>query len=363
MRVLWIADGLEGFPDADPASLCASRMASQRLRIGVPVRELQSGAVSPDTAVVAASHQLLDIATALEGVSAGELSEVVVFSKVLQRHAAHVQAHVELARQLAARGSRVVMDICDNPFGQPLSGGLLELLKLADVVVANSPAMAEIIATHAGREAVVIADPVEGLRRPPRFAPQARGAGWLRRASGQLTLLWFGANYAYLRPWLPRLEAYARGGIGIELRLVSAPLPEIEADLARWSPAAGGELTLGFTPWSPDVLAAALAGCDLVFLPSDPADPYRIAASANRLTESLQAGRLVVASGVPSYWEFRDSAWIGERLEDGLDWALVHPREVLARIAAGQQRVDAHYLPAVVAAAWAEVLGIRPVPA
>jgi hypothetical protein len=357
MQILWIADAPDGFPDADPASLCASRMASQRMRIGLPVRALQSRPALPASAEV--THGLCNVATALAQVSAGEIPEVVVFSKILQRHAAHVGAHVELARRLAAQGSRIVMDICDNPFGQPLSGGMLQLLKLASVVVANSPAMAEIIAAQAGREAVVIADPVEGVRRPPKFEPQARPGGWLRKASGRLKLLWFGVNYAYLRPWLPRLEAHARGGMGIDLMLVSAPLTEIDADIQRWSHAAGAGLSMDFTPWSPQVMPDAFALCDLVFLPSDPADSYRIAASANRLTESLQAGRLVVASGVPSYWEFRDSAWIGDRLEEGLDWAMAHPREVLARISTGQQRVDARYLPSVVAGAWAEALGMR----
>ena len=343
MQVLWVADPTDGPPDVDPARLVSSRLASQRLRIGIPARELARAGIRQR--VSSLSEQAPDDLDA----------DVAVFSKILPRSAAHVERHIEFAQTLSARGVKVAVDVCDNHFGEAAFPYLQRLIAISDGVIANSSAMADIVAAHTERDAVIIPDPVEMARQVPRFEPQVR-RGLLRGLQGRVKLLWFGGapqNYAYLRNWLPRLAAMGGKSLQLELHVVAAPLAEIEADLTRHQ--GTDNLFMRFTAWSPAVLAAALADCDLVIIPGDPADPLKTGVSANRLAESIQAGRFAVASGMPSYWEFREGAWIGDDLLAGLQWALANQREAQKRIAYGQTLIDKHYLPSVVGAAWMAV--------
>lgn len=348
MQVLWIADATDGPPDPDPVRLTASRLASQRLRIGIPARELARGGFRQR--VLSLSEQGPD----------DVLADVAVFSKILPRSAAHVARHIEFAQALSARGCKIVVDVCDNHFGETQFPYLARMTALSDRVLANSPAMADVIATHTDCEAVVIPDPVEMLRQAPHFEPQARRArfGFLRGLQGRIKLLWFGGapqNYGHLRRWLPKLDALAKNLI-VDLHVVAAPLAEIDADLARYPGLASRGLAMRFSPWSLGAMAPALSDCDLVFLPGDPADPLKTGVSTNRLAESVQAGRFVVASGMPSYWAFKDAAWIGDDLIEGLRWALGHATEVRSRIVHGQRLIDQQYLPSVIGAAWIAAL-------
>jgi glycosyltransferase involved in cell wall biosynthesis len=353
MHLVWITEPVDDLPVSDPAQLLLARMASQRLRIALPGRELVAAGIAQS--VISTLSASCAHAPAERAVS----PEVAVFSKILPRSEAHVRTRVEYARQLLSRGARLVVDICDNPFRHVQAAGLRELIAMAHRVVANSEAMAELIETETGRDATVIADPVEGERQEPAFTPEAQVHRWFRRGSGRLRLLWFGGsprNYASLQAWLPKLEAWCRKGVAADLTVVAAPAAEIEADLGRYRDEGEAALRLRFLPWSLPLMQTALAGCDLVLLPGDPANALKHAVSANRLIEGLQAGRFVVASAIPSYLEFRDAAWIGEPLDEGLDWALAHPQEVRSRIALGQARIDREYSPAVIGAKWHRVL-------
>lgn len=343
MQVLWVADPTDGQPDPDPVRLVESRLASQRLRIGIPARELARAGFRQQ--VFSLPEQMPD----------GMDADVAVFSKILPRSAGHVARHIEFAQALSARGCKVVVDVCDNHFGETQFPCLQRMISISDGVIANSPAMADIITTHTDRQAVVIADPVEMPRQVPRFRPEVRH-GLLRGQSGRLKLLWFGGapqNYGYLRRWLPGLAALAGGALAIDLHVVAAPMAEVEADLARYRDTG---LSMRFSAWSLSVLAQALADCDLVFIPGDPADPLKTGVSTNRLAEAIQSGRFAIASGMPSYWGFREGAWVGDDLVAGLRWALRHPQDAQTRIAHGQSLIDRHYLPSMIGAAWIAAL-------
>ena len=83
----------------------------------------------------------------------------------------------------------------------------------------------------------------------------------------------------------------------------------------------------------------ALRKCDLVLLPSDPSNSFKAGASANRIAEAINAGRFPIASPLPSYLPFSDSAWLGLDMVEGIKWALANRGEVLARIRRGQTLV------------------------
>jgi glycosyltransferase involved in cell wall biosynthesis len=99
-----------------------------------------------------------------------------------------------------------------------------------------------------------------------------------------------------------------------------------------------------------------LRDCDLCVIPVDVANRAKSVKSANRLVEALRAGRFVVASPLPAYREFSESALVGEDIAQGIAWAVDHPAEVAARIRAGQLMVEQYYSPAAIAQQWLQTL-------
>ena len=106
--------------------------------------------------------------------------------------------------------------------------------------------------------------------------------------------------------------------------------------------------------WSLQATRRELERCDVAILPSDPRDPRKSGASANRLAEVLQAGRFAVASPLHSYLAFSDRAWIGEDLLEGLKWSLANREVVIARIHKGQALVREKYAMDVIGRQWLE---------
>jgi len=74
--------------------------------------------------------------------------------------------------------------------------------------------------------------------------------------------------------------------------------------------------------------------------------------SPNRFTESVWAGRFVVANSLPAYESLAGAGWVGEDLTDGVRWMLAGPQEALARIRAGQAQIEREYSPDAIAERW-----------
>ena len=244
-------------------------------------------------------------------------------------------------------GSRLVVDICDLPFHKrpPVVRKFYdEVLKICDAVVVNSEKMAELIAPYTFHRPLVIEDAIIGSQRKPEFVPGKR-----------LRLLWFGhpSNLHYVPGCLDSLASFAmqrqcrlsvvtEEGVGAE-ELVR----EIEA---RFAPA----FEARFIRWSLDSMRIALRNCDLVLLPSDTSSLFKSGASANRIAEALNAGRFPIASPLPSYLPFSDSAWLGLDLVEGIKWALANRGEVLAKIRRGQARVTDKFAAEKIGRQWGE---------
>jgi hypothetical protein len=74
--------------------------------------------------------------------------------------------------------------------------------------------------------------------------------------------------------------------------------------------------------------------------------------SPNRFTESVWAGRFVLAHPLPAYRELSECGWVGDDLGDGVKWLAAHPDEALARIRRGQEVIGERFSPRAVGAAW-----------
>jgi len=357
MRIIWISDTAPAGLTTDAEYFAGHRLASMRFRIGAPARALARLGV--ESAFVG-----LDTPAVLEHLAPGCV-DAVVFSKLSTprgpTYDAFTTAYLGTADHARAHGLAVVVDLVDNVFATERSGFFVELLARADAVTAGTEPLARICRQHARSPVHVVADPVEGERRPPCFAPP--GAGLLRRlglarSAPPLRLLWFGGQYrnflalAALFPALGDLAAERP----LDLVAVMNRDDRLARDLEALCDRAPGRITARFAEWSPAAMAGELERCHLVVLPADARDEMRAVAGANRPARALWAGRAVVAHPLPGYDELRDAALLDADPVGAIRWALAHPAEVAQRIGLGQRIVAARYSPEAIGRRWLEVL-------
>ena len=258
-----------------------------------------------------------------------------------------LQPWLDACLSAKSNGCRLVIDICDFPFKKPppVPAFYSEVLRICDAVVVNSERMAELMAPHSAHRPLVIEDAILGPMGEPAFAPAKR-----------VELLWFGhpSNLPYLEA---RLDPLARFSRQRRCRLTVVTQDGIGAD--KWAEDIQTPLAPGFEarfiPWSLEAMQTALHECDMVLIPSDPADPLKAGASANRIAEALNAGRFPVASPLPSYLAFAEAAWLGQDLVQGIEWALANRVEVLARIRRGQALIAEHFAADKIGRQWREL--------
>jgi glycosyltransferase involved in cell wall biosynthesis len=298
----------------------------------------------------------------------------VVFSKLLRDPDGSFGEAARRYRELLARTpqaeSRVVLDVNDDNFAVPVFRSFyVEAGKRIRQWICSTEPMREALLKYASGAVSVVPDPYEGPEGEPKAPPRNRfprlGRA-LRRMLGRaaaaepLRVLWFGHNsntgtFADAIPQLKRIASLH----AVELTCVSAAGMGLERICKESADAAGG-FSVRFVPWTVDSVWRGLAECDLVVLPSESQNRRMLVKSANRLIETIRAGRLAVAHPLPSYQPLGGYAWLGEDLARGVEWALAHPAEARRRIGAGQRFVAAHFSPEAVARQWLSALSPGP---
>lgn len=322
-RIVWLSFA----PLERNAGESSSSIASVRYRLMLPSAALHAqGCDSKVVALAPGGSQ--EMMQRLRDASAVVLGKLLAPPADASREAREALA---LVAQLRAAGIAVLADFSDDHFDDVVRGEPYRALAAAvDAVVASTPVLAEVLKQHTRAPVSVVTDPVEGERGKPRVphAPPYR-------------LLWFGhgSNVDTLRLGLPQLR-----GMPIQVTLVTAPGAGAERAGAR------------FRPWSVRAVFEELRQCDAVFLPSDPGDPRKAVKSPNRFTESVWAGRFVLAHPLSGYRELEEFGWVGDDLRQGLQWLAMHPDEALARIRAGQDAVSERFSPRAVGDAWRAVI-------
>jgi glycosyltransferase involved in cell wall biosynthesis len=328
-RVVWVS-----FAPLDKAGgRVTSSVASVRYRITLPARALESEGFESRVTQLGAGANRRTLLERFAGASA------VVFGKLLAPPAEYdrvARDTLDLVAELRSRAIPVLADYSDDLFSDPLQGTAQRTLAGAvDRVVASTPQLAGLLKTQTSAPVSVVGDPVEGARGEPRV-----------RSSSPFALLWFGhpVNLDTLRRGLAQLER-VRASIDYSLTLVTAP-------------GAGAETipACRFRAWSTAALFDELARCDAVVIPSNPHDPRKAVKSPNRFTESVWAGRFVLAHALPGYQALADCGWVGEDLGEGLQWYASHPEEARQRIAHGQAAVAARFTPAAIAREWSAAI-------
>lgn len=344
MKIAWFVNDERRGPIPDTAIFAGGTLASIRYRVGLPAQALIPLGVT--SVAFSLDHQHRLSPSHYAGV------DVAVFSKISappDLFETISPANLEAAHQLKKDGIPLVVDICDNHFDTQdhRSAFIRELTELSDLVVVNTRLMADMVRDKTGKTAVVIGDPCEVMRAPPRFVPRK-----------PIRFLWFGhpSNLKYLYLELPNLVDLT-SEIPVAFSVATTPNQGLIQELAKITHRHQPAFSATLIPWqSPKTTWRTLKECDLVIIPGDPSDPRKMGVSNNRLTESLWAGRFVVASPMESYLEFADTAWISNDLVSGIRWALAHPQEVTARIAAAQERIAAKYSREAIARQWLTAL-------
>lgn len=331
MRIAFLTMGQLQQTAAGPTS----QLASTRYRVLMPAQQLaRLGHECKIYAVSADGRAELDSAYA---------PEVVIISKSFH------SGTEQLAKTLRARGVKIIADFCDDHFGHPVHGAhYCNLVQLADVIVASTPAMAEAIHRSTGRSATVIGDPVEGPRGAPQFAPRFPA----------LRIVWFGhpSNLGGLVKKASELGALATH-MPVHLSVVTAHSKEVIALLTSLATGWGDRVQVEFFPWTLETTWKAIEQADLVWVPVDDSDARKAVKSPNRLLEPLWLGRLTVADIVPSYQPFADLIPIGKGLERAVLDALENTAQVEANLQECQRRIGLSYSTFECGNQWARVLG------
>lgn len=330
MRILFFSMA----PFRRAAAGVTSEIASARYRVIIPAEHLNRRGHTAQVVAMPAG-EIPQQVYQLEG-------DVAVFAKSFNAE------NEKLAAHLRSRGLRVIADYCDDHFEHPQNGPhFRRMAEIATHVTASTPALAEAIRRHTGRDALVISDPVEGPRGTPRFEPKLPA----------LRVLWFGhpSNLVSVIDKADELKALA-GRMPLEFTLVTEPSPEVERLAGAIAALSPDRLKVRLLPWSLEATWKALQLTDVVWIPAA-AEAAKMAKSPNRLVESLWAGRFVVADAVPAYEPFADVAPLGLGLEAGVMRALDEPARVEQGLREAQRRIARWHSGFEIARQWAAACG------
>ncbi len=314
-----------------------SNLASMRYRALMPLRELRRRGYQ---AHVRSFNDVSRLAGQLD-------ADFVIISKTLDPR------HLEVAKMVKNQGKKLVVDLCDNHFQHPEIGAYhRKLVALADVLIASTPQMAQVIFQETGLSAQVVGDPYEGEQGKAHFNPGER-----------LNVLWFGShvNLDTLMAALPDLAKVSLSK-PINLHIVTKPNAYLEKVIDSGANIAPATLQVSATAWSQETTWAAIRDCDLVMIPTL-AHESKVVKSPNRMVEALWGGRFVVAGDIPSYREFGDWAWIGNNMGEGLAWALAHQSEIPVRIEGAQRHIAVRYSTSAITDGWETVFCMENEPA
>lgn len=252
----------------------------------------------------------------------------VLFSKRYDRKS------LETAQVLKQKGVRIVFDLCDNyfynPVGRPKRKEQAERLRrfidIADRVVVSTEALAEIVyaETSPSDSVVVIGDAVE--ENPEGFSVafwrawlgSVKARRWTRqiralRGQGRNTIVWFG-NHG---------SAYADGGGVRDIKKIRDVLEEVDHEFplaltvisnskSAYREAVGGwSIPTQYVEWDLRSSARIIGEHDIAVIPID-RNPFTLCKTNNRLAFALHLGVPVVADSIPSYEPFSEACFLDD---------------------------------------------------
>jgi hypothetical protein len=358
MRIGWLVDGVGG----DWATGLTSVAASNRYRAIIPATELRRQGHAVEM------FSMSDASWPGRAQQFG--ADALVVSKQFgwqdrPRYDKLAGARIEGMRILAKSGIPVVVDFCDDHFGDPFLGPHWRAMATeAHLCVACSAELQASVRAQTPRHVEVVGDPVGSPRLQPRvFKPRSIVQTGLQRLIGtalavhRLRLVWYGSlgNVEPLFAWADKLASVAEDQPWW-LSVVTNEATAVQQRIDRFNGSHAGKAMLELVPWSESSQWQTVEASDVVLIPADLSLRGKRAKTANRLTDALHAGRAVIASPLPSYMPFADSAVLTDDPCAELRQYLADPARALQRIGAGQAYALEHASPARIAARWLATL-------
>lgn len=277
------------------STVADDKLASYRYRIQIPAEYLRKW-----------GHEVT--------IGQPEQADVGVFSKHFNTR------DYEIARQ-PTRYREVVFDVCDYHLDGPYRDHYLRMMGLADVITVGTEEMGFLVQEELGLDSIVIPDPYEFDEKEPAFT-DGRKVLWFGHPSN-LDALMFEINAGSLSDhWL---------------QVISQPnslIPTI--------------------PWSMEAMREGFDECDVVVIPQQDTKKNRCK-GANRMVESIRAGRFVIANEMPAYLPFKHWMYVGD-IKEGLEWTKQNKSEIEDRIAVAQEYVAEMFNPETISHRWQSAL-------
>jgi hypothetical protein len=285
----------------------------------------------------------------------------VIFSKLYD------EDNYNLARNLQERGKKVIFDICDNHFYNPyrlekfniVRQQLLKMLLVADVVVASTPTLAEILVKEAELTSmpVVIGDAVEEDE-----PPQAAKRWWFRfpmkekiRSEGNANILWFGIHGGENAPY-GMLDLLNQKDVLIELNRTHPLQLVVVSDSCEKFKRYIEPLPLRtlYIEWGSIPFSQILRETDINIIPIS-RNPFTVCKTNNRLATALFAGVPTVADEIPSYRDLAPYCVLND-WERGLRLYMGHKSLGQEHARSARAYIMEHYTIKQVGDAWANHL-------
>lgn len=367
MKVLWLIDELQtsnGVP-------VASFLASYRYRVRFPAEGLE-----------ALGHQCM--VSSFERVVPDSLldvfrPDVIVIGKLLCGEKLEIYQGLrrlvfQTIEKAKASGITILVDVNDNHFDDDFNGEYWRrLVAVADQIVVGSEAMEREVKSWTNKPTHVVGDPLAFSKMTPSVfrgsnkSPKSSGLFNRLRKQGngvdRLRCLWFGTlpNWESMAKLAERLPEIGQQQ-PLTLTVVTKPAIEVKQFARDFNAAHGPAVEIVIVPWSEESTQSALRECHVVLIPSEPEDPKKAVKTGNRLSDSLQAGRFVVASPLSAYMPYQQFTWLGDDLIQGIAWYLQHPEEALERIQKGQALVNERASLDAISRSWLSAMVEKPKP-
>jgi len=248
----------------------------------------------------------------ITNIGQADKNDIVVLGRI------HNEFHVE---QLRDYGIKYIHDICDNKWP------MLEKLwsntnSTATAITTTCNELKKLIEEKVNKPVYVIPDPTERDEEPVKFNPNpVRMSALYYGSAGNLNQI----------DW----RQYDLSKVALQIMSNKGPI--------MWSYKLQGEM---------------VRQSDIVLLPVDNDHEMTKYKGNNRPVDALRQGRFVITNAtIPSWRKLQKFIWCGD-INEGINWAINNPKEVIKKVEEGQKLVASIYTPEKITREWERVYNV-----
>ena len=218
----------------------------------------------------------------------------------------------------------------------------LKIAKASNSVVVKTLTAKEVLKKNTDIEAEIIEDCLEFDNQKP-----------ISNFSNPIKLCWFGkhTNHDTLFEGIKQLSNYKEL---LYLNIITNEISPPHTNIIEAIKALNlKKININFSKWNLSFNKEILKS-DIVIIPTIN-DNARLVKSHNRLTESLNLGRFVLANYTPYYSELKDYCYLGNLVE-GINWVISNKEEAINKIQEGQKYVLKRFSKEKISKKWQDLI-------